>query len=1351
MAHQRDPTWRAIGIEPVALDADFGNYPAWTRYIRTLTQHYQCHHLLHTPTAADANADDLHAERNLKTVLRATTLQLLTVEDTDESTAHSIHASITAGAPDLDQRAERRHADALELDLMALGGPAFVQAQRDAHLDVKTISPSHHYATSAAFMSRILHCIRDVPDLTTTHAIYKHANVTSDAEIYRLLEQIQATVPAPSLASSAGAATRPTKRCEYHPHSVTHTTGECRDKPDRGRGRRGGRARGGRGRGGDRANGRGGDGFSEANMAQLIGAMRAAFTSDYSNVNVTPPDEYTPSPRARPAHAKRAIDTGAAGVFLSQADAHLLTSRSASRLRIGTATGQVVRGTQQGPAVLPGVPNPLRVPKATVVPSFPRTLIGASVLARHADIIIQGDKLYVTAKQRPPSPSAIKATGRAEQGVYVMDEPSAIQRACAAVIAAIPTSMEAVHRVFNHAGARRLRHLTAAFPAATRSIRARLDPILGKPNTSCTPCHVGKQTRAPFPRRERTTPVRKMDVISTDTAGPLPPARDTKARYVQAIVDRGTKYQATVAMPSKAATSVAKAINNTIAAWQLATGLKARRYHSDNAREQRVAAITEPLRAQGTEITATTPHSSQQNPDAERAIRTTFDAARAALEQAQMGPDFWADAVADATAKENYLPQTQADGSTAAPITAFLGESGCPAHFLPFGQYGRTSQTKAATPKLAPRSFLVRYLGAPNRHQYKVYTPATGKTTVVRAPEFQPVSTQSALAQAGTRVRANAATTATTDLRVVHPTRRSSLITEAPSSWRDAQRRPDAATWAVAHNREIERHEQVLKTWRLEPPLPKDTPRPFIFTYKAKKDAEGAIHRRTMRCAIRGDLMQASQEYDPARTSAHTPSHTARRLLIAAAAAAGHVIQSWDVPGAYPRAAADPAYRQTMVQPPHFDGSLRRPGQIAVIQQAMQGAPNAGNLWSVHRNKELERWGWKQLRTEASAFVRNLPNGQHARMLADTDDFLVTAPTHEDLARLRQPFATHWQITVKALDAATPCIRHTGLQIRQHDRSFSITNPLLIDELLCSQGMEECNPRQSPHQDGADLLAARDGEQRIAVKPYQSIVGVLRYLADTTMPEISYIAGVLGRHLDQPTKRHAEAIKTVLRYLKGRRDDGLAYAACADGRLLIEGNSDSDYAQDKDTRRSVTGVLLTVNGAPVHWVSCRQRTVTLSSSEAEYTAVSRAARDITWLTALAKDMRIPLANEGAVLRVDDKAYTRHDHANAPVSTPTTAISVDNTGAIAMANAEGPTKRTKHIDVQHHYVQQQVAAGVIKLRQVPTTEQKADFLTKPLPRVAFARACKLAHLAPPRNEGRVGTQEHRRFAGTESVK
>jgi hypothetical protein len=74
-----------------------------------------------------------------------------------------------------------------------------------------------------------------------------------------------------------------------------------------------------------------------------------------------------------------------------------------------------------------------------------------------------------------------------------------------------------------------------------------------------------------------------------------------------------------------------------------------------------------------------------------------------------------------------------------------------------------------------------------------------------------------------------------------------------------------------------------------------------------------------------------------------------------------------------------------------------------------------------------------------------------------------------------------------------------------------------------------------------------------------------------------------------------------------------------------------------------------------------------------------------------------------------------------------ALGIDNKGAIVMAWCEGPTKRTKHIDVKHHYLQQQVASNAFRLQQLSTTDQMADFLTKPLKRVQFQRACKLLHL------------------------
>jgi hypothetical protein len=130
-------------------------------------------------------------------------------------------------------------------------------------------------------------------------------------------------------------------------------------------------------------------------------------------------------------------------------------------------------------------------------------------------------------------------------------------------------------------------------------------------------------------------------------------------------------------------------------------------------------------------------------------------------------------------------------------------------------------------------------------------------------------------------------------------------------------------------------------------------------------------------------------------------------------------------------------------------------------------------------------------------------------------------------------------------------------------------------------------------------------------------------------------------------------------------------------------------------------------------------------------------------------MHVPIHNTGPKLSFDDKQHTRHDGRPLQPSTPVTAPDIDNSGAIAVAIADEPTKRTNHIDVQHHYLQKQVANGLLRLRQVSTIEQKADFLTNPLQRVAFQRACKLLLLVPPRSEGRDGTQNLVRFAGTAS--
>ena len=246
--------------------------------------------------------------------------------------------------------------------------------------------------------------------------------------------------------------------------------------------------------------------------------------------------------------------------------------------------------------------------------------------------------------------------------------------------------------------------------------------------------------------------------------------------------------------------------------------------------------------------------------------------------------------------------------------------------------------------------------------------------------------------------------------------------------------------------------------------------------------------------------------------------------------------------------------------------------------------------------------------------------------------------------------------------------------------------------------------------------------QPTEVAAYQSILRSLRYIADTTHPEIAFIVGLLGRHLQSPTPRHFHATKRILRYLKGVRRTGINYRRETTSNMTTQhfmAYADSDWAQCPDTRKSTTGIVFLYAGAPVHWVSRKQGTVSQSSSEAEYVSASHATRDLMWILQLANGWHIELlpSTEQATIRL---------------STPT--LCLDNKGAIDMADGSGPTKRTKHIDVKHHYIQEKVNTRKVRLQQIPTAQQLADTFTKPLKRVLFTNNAKQLNIRAPTIEG-----------------
>ncbi len=232
--------------------------------------------------------------------------------------------------------------------------------------------------------------------------------------------------------------------------------------------------------------------------------------------------------------------------------------------------------------------------------------------------------------------------------------------------------------------------------------------------------------------------------------------------------------------------------------------------------------------------------------------------------------------------------------------------------------------------------------------------------------------------------------------------------------------------------------------------------------------------------------------------------------------------------------------------------------------------------------------------------------------------------------------------------------------------------------------MQNCRPIGTPA--SKDKLVKGEGE-RLSVaetESYRSSTGSLMYLSVCTRPDIAQSVGVLGRFMQEPTDRHMTAAKHVLRYLAGTKEMGILFGA---GERGISVYSDADWGGELDTRRSTTGYVVVMDGAAVAWSSHLQRTVAVSTQEAEYQALAAAAR-------MALSVRKILADFG-------------------IGVQTVKILSDNQAALCLAENPMVQARSKHIDIQHHFVRDRISRNEISVSYISTSLMIADVLTKAL--------------------------------------
>ena len=274
-------------------------------------------------------------------------------------------------------------------------------------------------------------------------------------------------------------------------------------------------------------------------------------------------------------------------------------------------------------------------------------------------------------------------------------------------------------------------------------------------------------------------------------------------------------------------------------------------------------------------------------------------------------------------------------------------------------------------------------------------------------------------------------------------------------------------------------------------------------------------------------------------------------------------------------------------------------------------------------------------------------------------------------------------------------------------RTISLSQGSYIDKILDRFGMSDCKPHRIPLATKHGLRKWQEKDTPADQNLYQEIIGCLIYLVTGTRPDLAFVTMFLSQFASKPNTQHMGALKGVLRYLKGTRDLKLTYRA---NRTNLIGYADSDYANDKDDSRSISGYIFQLNGNTISWRSKkRNRRVHTSTTEAELFAMSLASKHLLWLQEAMKELQ----------------PHSHSHPNPQDPSSSDDLYGDNQATLKLIrNQRNNNDLTKHVAVVYHFLRNlTLEQKLFHIRYIPTTENLADICTKSIARPQYEKLCQ----------------------------
>ncbi|KAJ9547558.1 hypothetical protein OSB04_020101 [Centaurea solstitialis] len=381
-----------------------------------------------------------------------------------------------------------------------------------------------------------------------------------------------------------------------------------------------------------------------------------------------------------------------------------------------------------------------------------------------------------------------------------------------------------------------------------------------------------------------------------------------------------------------------------------------------------------------------------------------------------------------------------------------------------------------------------------------------------------------------------------------------------------------------------------------------------------------------------------------------------------------------------------------MEQPVGFEDP-KNPNKVCKLLKSIYGLKQASRSWNLHFDERIKEFCFTKSEFEPCVYTK-FSGSIVTFLVLYVDDILLIGNDVPTLQSVKSWLSKCFPM--KDLGEAAYIL---GIKIYRNrsKRLIGLSQSTYIDKILKRFRMDESKKGFIPMQHGIVLsktqcpVSSQDQDIMKSV-PYASAIGSIMYAMLCTRPDVAYIVSVTSRYQQNPGEPHWVAVKNILKYLRRTKDMFLVFGGSED-EISVTGYSDASFQTDRDDFRSQSGYVFTLNGGAISWKSSKQDTIADSTTEAEYIAASDAAKEAVWLRNFLSDLRVV----------------------ASISRPID-IFCDNSGAVVQAKEPREHHKSRHVLRKYHLIREIIGRGDVRICKIPTEENVADPLTKPLARV-----------------------------------